>query len=219
MRIWLAAMLISGSARGAFAQAATPPGWKWVTDRPATMVDTEKQAQESPERLWFVQMPPGFHITMGPGGNLFDPSVVAAGRFDVESEFFLFPGESGSEYGLFIGGQRLESGGDWIGFVARRDGSAAVTRRRGGAIELVRAWRPSGAIVPGRSEGTARNVLKVIAGTEVVFQVNGADVARVPRDSVAIDGVVGFRVGSGVNLHVTSFDVLRRLAPTPAAKR
>lgn len=197
------------------AQMAAPPGWKWVTDGPAKAVETEDAAKTA-DGLWFVQMPPGFHITMGPGGNLFHSATLAEGRFELESEFFLFPDASGGEYGLLLGGRGGEGRLDeWVGFVARRDGSAAILRRHGGATEPARAWQASSAIVPGRSDGTARNVLRVIVGADVRFQVNGAEVARIARDSVAVDGLIGFRVGRGVNLHATSFDLTRRLAPVP----
>lgn len=201
------------------AQLTAPPGWRWVTDGQARMVGTEKEAAGSADAMWFVQMPPGFHLTMGPGGNLFLPSLTAEGRFELESEFFLFPGSSQEEYGLFLGGRSLDGDqAEWVAFVARRDGSAAVLRRRGGATGVAREWRASSGIVPGRTDGTARNVLKVAVGAEVVFSVNGAEVARVARDSVAVDGVVGLRAGRGVNLHVTTFDLTRRIAPVPARR-
>lgn len=198
----------------AAAQLAAPPGWRWATDGAVRTVNTEKDAKGSADALWFVQMPPGFHITMGPGGVLYHPSIGAEGRFELESEFFLFPGSGAEEYGLAFGGSA-----EWVGFVARGDGSSAVLRYRGGTTTVAREWRASGAIVPGRPEGTARNVLKVTAGAEVVFQINGAEVARMPRDSVAVDGTIGIRAGKGVNLHVTSFDLTRRIAPVPPPRR
>ncbi|MFN0181490.1 MAG: hypothetical protein ACKVZ0_21990 [Gemmatimonadales bacterium] len=217
-RIWLIAAAVAAPV-AAQAQLTAPPAWRWAADRPAQMVGTEKEAAGTPDRMWFVQMPPGFHITMGPGGVLYHPGLTAEGRFELEGEFFLFPDASGEEYGLVVGGQSLEGAGEWVAFVARRDGSGAVLRRRAGATQVAREWKPSGSIVPGRTGGAARNVFKVAAGSEVVFQVNGAEVARLPRDSVAVDGIVGLRAGSGVNLHVTSFDLTRRMAPIPPPRK
>jgi hypothetical protein len=217
-RIWLMAAAVAAPV-AAQAQLTAPPAWRWAADRPAQVVGSEKEAVGTPDRMWFVQMPPGFHITMGPGGVLYHPGLAAEGRFELESEFFLFPDSSVEEYGLMVGGQSLEAAGEWVAFVARRDGSGAVLRRRGGAVQVAREWKPGSSIVPGRTGGTARNVLKVVAGSEVVFQVNGAEVARLPRDSVAVDGVVGLRAGPGVNLHVTSFDLIRRMAPVPPPRR
>ncbi len=67
------------------------------------------------------------------------------------------------------------------------------------------------------AEDAVKNVVRVaVERAAVVFTVNGAEVARVPRDSVATDGLFGFRVGQGVNLHVTTLDFMRRLAPPRA---
>ncbi len=215
--VWLVgAVLFPGSL---VAQLTAPPGWRWATDAQARIVTTEKDAAGSADAMWFVQMPPGFHLTMGPGGNLFHPSIEVDGRFELESEFFLFPGSSQEEYGLFLGGRALEGGqAEWVAFVARKDGSAAVLRRKGGSTGIAREWRGSSGIVAGRPDGTARNVLKVTVGSEVVFSVNGAEVARLPRDSVTVDGIAGLRAGRGVNLHITTFDLTRRMAPIPARR-
>ncbi|MGE0442677.1 MAG: hypothetical protein AB7S39_19510 [Gemmatimonadales bacterium] len=192
---------------------AAPPGWKWTADGQVRMVNDEQTARESADAMWFVRMPPGFHITMGPGGVLYHPEAGADGRFEVESEIFLFPGTAQGEYGLMLGGRDLGGRAGWTAFVARRDGSAAVLQRRDGETRVAREWQPSSAIVPGRADGTARNVLKVVVGTEVVFTVNGGEVARLPAADLMLDGTIGLRVGAGVNLHVTSLDLLRHLAP------
>jgi hypothetical protein len=49
----------------------------------------------------------------------------------------------------------------------------------------------------------------------VRFVVNGERVAAWPRASLAVDGAYGFRIGGGVNLHITNLDVTRRVAPFP----
>jgi hypothetical protein len=53
---------------------------------------------------------------------------------------------------------------------------------------------------------------------DVVFSVNDKEVARVPRADVTTDGAVGFRVGTSLNLHITTFDLTHRLAPVPVKK-
>jgi hypothetical protein len=35
---------------------------------------------------------------------------------------------------------------------------------------------------------------------------------------VGVDGRIGFRVGKDMNLHISTFDVTRRLAPAPIKK-
>jgi hypothetical protein len=43
--------------------------------------------------------------------------------------------------------------------------------------------------------------------------VNGQKVLSVPRADLATDGRVGFRIGKDMNLHITTFNVTRKMAP------
>lgn len=188
------------------AQHPAPPGWEWAAD-----------GAPSDSGLEFAMMPPGFHITTGPAATLFNAGHRAEGIFTLESQIFLFPNSTDGEYGLFIGGADLgASGGTYTAFVARRDGAVAVLRHAGATRPLVAWTRHDSVKTPGADE-PVKNVLRVaVERTTVVFSVNGAEVARVPRDSVATDGLFGFRMGRGVNLHVTTLDHTRRLAPPRA---
>ena len=196
------------------AQSAPPAGWRWVTDRPATT-----SADASDSAFVFSTMPPGWHVTMGPGGLLVAPSQPAAGRFALESHLFLFPGTSGEGVGLFFGGAAVEAGKPWTAFVMRRDGSTAVMRG-GASTTWLRAWSRHDSLpaMPADGEPHAYK-LRVEGETGVVhFKVNGHTVQSVPRDSAMVDGQFGFRVGRDLNLHITSLDYTQRLAP-PGARR
>lgn len=184
-------------------QPATPDGWQWAVDGSAD------------SGVHFTRMPPGYHITTGPAATLFHAGHQADGIFTLESRIFLFPNSADGEYGLFIGGADLSGAGrSYTAFVARRDGSIAVLRRAGGAVTPVATWVRHDSVKTPGADDAVPNVLRVaVERAAVVFTVNGAEVARVPRDSVATDGLFGFRVGQGVNLHVATLDFTRRLAP------
>lgn len=202
------------SAHVAAQQLAEPAGWKWVPDAPArhsTALDPK------PGEWLFGQMPPGWHITTGPGVVLFEPGTTARGRFVLEAETFLFPGDSAEGYGLLLGGRDLESAGArYLAFLVRRDGSAAVERMAGaepGRTALV-AWTRHGAILPQAGKDTAKNVLRVeVEADAATFLVNGAVVAELPRGADDFDGLVGFRIGAAINVHITNLDVTARRAP------
>jgi hypothetical protein len=197
------------------AQMVPPPDWKWALDSPAQLVNSQFNREVPDSEFRFVMMPPGYHITTGPAATLFHPVHRADGIFTLESEIFLFPNSTDGEYGLFIGGTDLEADGRaYTAFVARRDGATAVLRRAGSTITPLVAWARHDSVKAPNAEDAVKNVLRVaVERAAVVFTVNGAEVARVPRDSVATDGLFGFRVGQGVNLHVTTLDFTRRLAP------
>ena len=64
-----------------------------------------------------------------------------------------------------------------------------------------------------------KNVLKVdLDPAHAALWVNGTKVLSVPRAEVSTDGRVGFRVGKDMNLHITTLNVTRKLAPVPVKK-
>jgi hypothetical protein len=212
--------MLPGSAPLAAQDAAaprplTPPGWAWRTDRPAEP-QRGGTGRMSDAVFEFVHMAPGWHVTMGPGGNLFEPGARLAGRFGVEAEMILFPDASDGEYGVFVGGTGLDGAAEWTAFVVRADGSAAVMRRAAGATTMLMPWAPHSAVKVKATGATAKNYVTVRAEPDSVrFVVNGERVAAWPRAGIPVDGNFGFRIGRGVNLHITNLDVTRRLAPFP----
>ncbi len=201
----LALVLFAPAAR---AQDATPPAhWRIAYD----------SAPKTPPV--FVRMPPGFHVTTGPGAVLWDPRVPGESRYEVHGEVFVFPDASEGEVALFTGGTALGTPrAAWTAFAIRRDGAVAVLRRTGRTTELLLPWTPSPAVKPPGKDEPALNALAVRVDSAVTFVVNGTVVAQLPRERLGTtDGAVGWRVGRGVNLHVSAFDVLRRLAPARSA--
>lgn len=168
-----------------------------------------------------VTMPPGWHITTGPGALLYDPANSAGGRFAVEAEIFLFPGESQEGHGLFIGGSAIEGDGapSYLTFLVRRDGGAAVEQHRAGArITLLSLARAEG-VTAHSGQGTARNVIRVAVEPDSIrFSANGVRVGALARGDLPADGLFGFRIGKDLNLHISQLDITRRLAPAPARR-
>jgi hypothetical protein len=196
----------------ASAQLETPTDWKWTLDEPATLSDGEGV---EPGKWWFVAMPPGWHITMGPGGLVYQPDFEGKGRFVLESELFLFPDSSEEGVGLFVGGGDLEGPQKrYTSFELRRDGAAAVMRYRDGAGDALVAWSRQDAIPPHGGRDPEKHTLRVeVTPERVTFQVNDAEVANLPRAEVGPDGRLGFRVGRAVNIHVVRLDLTYLLAP------
>jgi hypothetical protein len=212
-----ALVLLPGAAA---AQLSTPADWKWRQDAPAPLAPG---AAMTPGSWVFVRMPPGWHITTGPGVLLYPTAHGDAdGNFSIEAEIFLFPGESLEEYGVFAGSKDIEAGDpSYTAFVLRRDGRAAILQRRGARTTAVADWQARDAILRGTGGGgePVKNVLRVdVTASAVAMSVNGVQVGTVPRQDVAVDGRFGFRVGKDMNLHISTLNVTRRLAPAPVKK-
>jgi hypothetical protein len=198
---------------------AGPPGWSWSLDRAARMSAGGK-AIGTDSLFEFALMAPGWHLTMGPGGVVFDPREKADHRYVLTAELILFPDASmDAEYGIFVGGMALESAADkqWYAFVVRGDGSAAVLHRAGPETHLVMPWTKHAAVKPRPADATVTNVVQLRAEPDSIrFLVNGERITAFARADLNVNGPFGFRVGKGINLHITNLDVTRRLAPFPS---
>ena len=214
-----AATLALALAATAPAAAQAPAGWRLDLDAPATAQALEEGARARADAYWFVEMRPGWHITMGPGGRLFDPAFTAADRYAIESNVFLFPGESAEGYGLFFGGSGEGANASWLAGLFRRDGSAALLRHGPGVHEWVVPWTRHEAVKPQAGEEAMGNLVRVdVRRDSVHVFANGAQLDAVPRAGLVTDGGFGLRVGRELNLHVSSLDHTRRLAGVPAPR-
>lgn len=209
-------VLAAGAPPGG--QLKTPDDWRWRLDEPAAMSPDGKM---DGGRWWFVAMPPGWHITMGPGGLVYHPSYRASARFVVESELFLFPDSSDEGVGVFVGGQTLgdQESPAWTALLLRRDGAATVVRRTAGAVTPPSDWKPVPGVRPHGGRDAEKHAFRIEADTATVtFLVDGATVASLPRADAAPDGHFGFRLGRGVNIHVVRLDFTQQLAPPRPSK-
>ncbi len=198
---------------------AAPVGWQWRLGAPGRIANVPNStATDSTFR--FENMAPGWHVTMGPGGFLYDTAHTASGRFAVQAEMILFPSSTNDEFGLFIGGRDSGPGGEAVSwFVVRRDGQAGVFAFNDGQVRPISDWAVREGIKPLAADGTVRTVVRVLAEPDSVrYFVDGNRVGVWPRSALPVDGVYGFRIGRGTNMHITNFDITRRHAPYPARR-
>jgi hypothetical protein len=216
-RRYLLAGALATSALPLMAQEPTmPAGWRAVTDAPARFVGPD--VEPGMTDAWnFRRMPPGWHITTGPGVLLYDLAVLAAGRYRVETEFFLFPNPTEEPIGLFVGGTGLEgapSGVQWLGLLVRRDGTAGVIHAHGTEQHQVTSYARTDSLPVHPGNDSQRITLAIdVEADSVRFLVNRARFTAVPRTGLGLDGPFGFRIGRGLNLHVVRLDYTQRLAP------
>jgi hypothetical protein len=179
--------------------------------RPADWKVRFDQADADAATLYFVSMPPGWHITTGPAGIFYDPATTASGTYRVEAVIHLFDtkGRNREAFGFFIGGRDLEGDGQaYTYFLIRNDRNFLIKQRKGADTLPVTDWTPSDAIVTWESGDSVKNVLAAEVGAQSVdFFVNGAKVATVPRAGLVTDGTIGLRVNHALNVHVSAITV------------
>ena len=72
-----AAVIAGSTALLPAMQLQTPTDWKWRTDSPAAVTDSDKDLP--PTKWFFVAMPPGWHITSNPGVLIYHPARTGTG--------------------------------------------------------------------------------------------------------------------------------------------
>jgi hypothetical protein len=206
VRITLLCLAVVMSAAPLASQQKAPAFWRVRFDEPDT----------PDSLLFYVEMPPGWHMTTGPAAILYDPEWQASGRYRVTSDVFIFPGEHREGFGVFVGGRNLTATNpSYLDFQIRGDGYFQIRQREGGQVRTLSPWQPHPSIVKqvGESE-TAKNSLSVdVEPANVTFHVNGDSLTTLVNDGLLVDGTVGFRVDRDVNVHVTDLTIERRFGP------
>jgi hypothetical protein len=181
---------------------ALPAGW---SARPDDTGDIKS--------VKFVTMEPGYHITLGPATILYRKNDRANGPFHTLATFHQMKKLEHSEgYGLFMGGQALDSKGQkYTYFLVRDDGTYLIKRRDGDkTTEVTKGWTAHPAVKKGDAEGKTTNLLEIDAKqnpSKIDFKVNGQTVYTADAKNTSVKGIVGLRVNHNLDLHVEGFDL------------
>src|SRR5262245_17052146 len=131
--LWTSSFTQTGS------ESKRPAGWKIRFDRPGFFSSEP----------YFVSMAPGWHITTVPSMLAYEAAAAARGNYKIESEIMLFPGEQNAGYGIFIGGNSLDSNEmSYTAFQLRRDGRFSIWVRNGSTTRDIVAWTSHPAVLP-----------------------------------------------------------------------
>jgi hypothetical protein len=179
-----------------------PSGW---TARP--------DEQGTADKIKFVVMEPGYHLTLGPATILYRRQDRVSGPFHAIAKFHQMKKlEHPEGYGLFFGGKELDgSNQSYTYFLVRGDGKFNVKRRNGEKLDqYTRGWVAHSAVKKADAKGNAINVLEIDAKKDprtVSFKVNGTEVHSVPAPKMDLDGVVGIRANHYLDLHIEEFAI------------
>lgn len=171
-----------------------PAGWSARVDR-----------DQPAARVVFTTMGDGFHAIMGPAAVFYNPAWTKAGDYAVSTRFTQTKAPVHAEaYGIVLGGSDLAGAGQaYTYFLVRGTGQYFIATRKGAERTVLVNWTPNEAVQKQDAAGKQVNVLGArVAGDEVIFTVNGTEVARRPKSEVATDGIFGFRVNHNLDVHI-----------------
>lgn len=178
-----------------------PDGWQGRVDR----------ANQQITDVRFMAMGSGFHAITGPHVVLWNPERRATGSYTASASFRQDRAPERREgFGLLVGGRDLNGAGqDYLYFLIRHDGSYMIRHRAGTEVHTLADWTQHDAIAkPTATDGASNTVAIESAADEVRFLVNGQVVNRLARvPMLNTDGVVGFRIGHHLDVHITEFAI------------
>lgn len=190
-----------GPARPVAGNGIDVPGW-WAR------LDNPKEARTG---LKFVRMGAGLHATTGPTVILFDPDEDWEGPYTTKATLTMTkPASHQVAYGLFVGGQDLDTDKQrYTYFEIRQDGKYLIRKRNGAAVtDVAGTWADHAAIQKPNASGSQTNELAIQVGREsVVFMANGQTVATQPATAVDVVGMSGLRIGHGLDVQIDGFSV------------
>lgn len=175
--------------------AAYPAGWAVRVDRDAPR-----------DSVWLMDHGTELHAATGPAGAVYyNAGWAKSGDYAYAARFRQPRASRHPEaYGLVIGGSGLDGAEQrYSYFLVRQTGEYFIADRRGETRTKVVDWTPHAAIRKVEGAAGAANVLGVaVRGADVVFSVNGQEVARRPRSELSTDGVAGFRVNHHLEVFI-----------------
>jgi hypothetical protein len=163
-----------------------------------------------------VSMGSGFHVTSGPAAIYWNPSNTASGNYAVSATFTQTkPAVHPEAYGLFIGGQNLDTPNQAYGyFLVRQDGKYLVNHRANDStVHKIVDWTANSAVKAIDASGKVTNALSIVVGPQMLtFMVNGVAVDSLPRANMdrtgpgsGTSGIAGVRVNHNLDVHIDGF--------------
>ena len=181
-----------GDPDRAVAGGQFPAGWSARPDRGA------------PTGIMFSQAGDVYHTQMGTTGTMWRADWTKSGNYTYSARLTQVKKASHPvSYGLVIGGSNMGPTPTYTYFLVRQSGEYFISNWEGAGPKTVVDWTPNAAIVKEGADGKQANTLGVqVQGDNVIFSVNGTEVARQPKSKVHADGVQGFRIGHTLDIDV-----------------
>jgi mono/diheme cytochrome c family protein len=182
-----------------------PAGWSVIPDRGTA------------QQISYVLAGDVYHFAMGPGGTFYCRDWMKSGDYQYSARLTQKQAPTHPiSYGLMIGGSDLASPTETYSyFLVRNTGEYFIANREGDRTWFsphifstkppvrVVDWTAHPAIVKQGADGRQTNRLGIqVTGDEVVFQVNGMEVTRLPKGKIHTGGMYGFRIGHNLDVDV-----------------
>ncbi len=177
-----------------------PAGWSVRTD-----VNRRTNTEPPAGQVIFQAKGKGFHTTLGPASTFYNPAWVKKGNYKFSARLTQLKLPTHQiAYGLYFGGNDL-SGPDqsYAYFMVRNTGEYLIKLRKGKETPLITNWTVNNIVHKQDANGRQENVLGIqVKGNDVIFFVNGTEVARKTKTEIPTDGLYGFRIDHNLDVDI-----------------
>jgi len=177
-----------------------PAGWSVRTD-----ADRRTGAEPPASQVVFQAKGDGFHTTLGPASTFYNPAWTKTGDLKFSARLTQLKKPTHQiAYGIYIGGSDL-AGPDqaYTYFMVRNTGEYLIKTRKGKETPVIENWTVNDVVVKEDANGRQQNVLGVeVKGNDVIFSINGKEVARKAKADLPTDGLYGFRVDHNLDVDI-----------------
>ncbi len=176
-----------------------PDGWKARLDDPAAKENDVVVRSEEDAVI----------VTSGPAGIYYKPDMKAEKDYTVSATFSqLKPTTQPQPYGLFVSGADLDK--DTMRYTAllvRGDGKFQILQWAGGKTAHIVEWKAAPSMLEPKGVKTTNTLTIRALQDGVHFLIGDKEVHQMSRARAGADGVTGVRVGPGLNVQITKFEV------------
>ncbi len=159
----------------------------------------------SEDDITIEQTSKGYHIVSGPRAIYYKKGMTAMVPYHFEATFTQNNQPGPEAYGLFVGGEKLESDDQgYLYFLIRETGEYLIKRRVGSETETVVGWTAYDDIQSVKEQEKPVNTLAVEAASDSLhFMINGEQVTKIPQEQIQYtEGQTGLRINHRLDLTV-----------------
>ena len=145
------------------------------------------------------------HFVMGPAGTFYNSGWTKSGDYKFSARVAQTKAPSHpTSYGIMFGGSDMAGANQTYSyFLVRGGGDFFIANREGANRPIVMDWTMSDAVVKQGADGRQANTLGVqVQGDNVIFTINGKEVAKMAKSKVHTNGLTGYRIGHNMDVDI-----------------
>jgi hypothetical protein len=177
-----------------------PSGWSARTD-----INRRTNTEPPVSQVIFTAIDGGFHTTLGPASTFYNPAWTKTGDHLFSARLTQLKKPTHQiAYGLYVGGSDLSGPNQsYTYFMIRNTGEYLIKTRKGTETPVITNWTPNDVVIKEDANGRQQNTLAIqVQGNDVIFSINGKEVARKTKAELPTDGLYGFRIDHNLDVDI-----------------